>query len=563
MPPAGLYLDRSAWQTAKEAHRVRAVTWPEAQALPAFRMARHPEAAAEAFVAKQRASGRRVGLSGPRLAAALDHHGTPSDGWPALLALAPGAVGLLPAGIPAGFVDAEAVVIGADDVLPPRHGRLDPACLFDVALRLGDTVIHLDYGMARLDGIETVAAGQTADCLVLGFAGGARKLVPCAEMDRVWRYGASGQSVTLDRADGSSWRKRQGRVLASLDETAVTLVAQAQARATVRAPAIRPKRAEMERFVASFPFSPTPDQAACFADIAADLARPHPMDRLLCGDVGFGKTEAALRAAAAVALAGRQVAILAPTTVLVRQHLAVFRRRFASLGIEVAALSRLTRPADAHAIRAKLAQGNLRVVIGTQALAGRDIVFADLALVVIDEEQRFGTKAKTALTALRDQRHGVHALTLSATPIPRTLQGALAGLQTLSVLSTPPARRLPVRTTVEEYDEAVLRGRPGPRVRPRRPELLRLPPHRGPGPAEADARTAGARALGGGAARPHEAGRHGQRSGGFRRRSWRRAAVHRHHRGRDRHTPRQHDPGLAGRPFRPGPAAPVARPRRP
>ena len=216
--------------------------------------------------------------------------------------------------------------------------------------------------------------------------------------------------------------------------------------------------AAMERFIAGFAFTPTPDQAACFADIAADLARPHPMDRLLCGDVGFGKTEAALRAAAAVALAGRQVAIMAPTTVLVRQHLAVFRRRFAAIGIEVGALSRLTRAAEANAIRAGLADGSLRVVIGTQALAGRDVVFADLALVVIDEEQRFGTKAKTALTALRERRRGVHALTLTATPIPRTLQGALAGLQTLSVLTTPPARRLPVRTTVLAYDEAVLRA---------------------------------------------------------------------------------------------------------
>ena len=458
LPPDGLYLDVPAWAAAKNAHRASVIEWPEAELLPAFRAARLPRAAADAFIARQSAAGRRVGVSGARLAAALDHHGIGVDGWAALLALPAGGVGLLPGGISAGFAGDEAVVIGSDDVLPPRHGRLDHAGLFDVALRPGDTVIHLDYGMARLDGIETVEAGQVSDCLVLGFAGGARKLVPCAEMDRVWRYGASGQAVSLDRADGSSWRKRQGRVLASLDETAASLVAQRAAHARLRAPAIRPKRADMDRFAAGFPFDPTPDQAACFADIAADLARPHPMDRLLCGDVGFGKTEAALRAAAAVALAGRQVAILAPTTVLVRQHLATFRRRLQSVGIEVAALSRLTRTAEAHAIHAKLADGSLRVVIGTQALAGRDIVFADLALVVIDEEQRFGIKAKTALTALRERRRGVHALTLTATPIPRTLQGALAGLQTLSVLTTPPARRLPVRTTVLEYDEAVLRA---------------------------------------------------------------------------------------------------------
>ena len=394
LPPDGLYLDQAAWETAKSAHRASVVTWPETDLLPSFRTARLPESAAEAFIGRQSAKGGRIGLSGQRLAAALDHHGTAVEGWDALLALPPGSVGVLPAGISAGFAAPEATVIGADDVLPPLHGRADHAGLFDVALRPGDTVIHLDYGMARLDGIETVQAGQAADCLVLGFAGDARKLVPCAEMDRVWRYGASGQAVSLDRADGSSWRRRQGRVLSSLDETAASLVEQSRARARLRAPAIRPPRAAMERFTAGFPFTPTPDQAACFADIAADLARPHPMDRLLCGDVGFGKTEAALRAAAAVALAGRQVAILAPTTVLVRQHLAVFRRRLRAVGVEVEALSRLTRKADADKLRARLADGSLRVVIGTQALAAPGIAFADLALVVIDEEQRFGTKAR-------------------------------------------------------------------------------------------------------------------------------------------------------------------------
>ncbi len=340
-------------------------------------------------------------------------------------------------------------------MLPPRHGTADAPGLFDMALRPGDAVIHLDYGMARLDGLETVQAGQAADCLVLGFAGGARKLVPCAEMDRVWRYGAGAEGVRLDRADGSSWRKRQGRVLAALEQTAAGLVAQADARAARRAPAIRPPRRAMERFAAGFPFTPTPDQAQAFADVAADLTKPVPMDRLLCGDVGFGKTEAALRAAAAVALAGRQVAILAPTTVLVRQHLATFRRRLAAVGVEVAAVSRLTRAAEARDIRARLRRGTLRVVIGTQALAGKDTAFAELALVVVDEEQRFGTRAKAALAGLA---RGVHTLTLSATPIPRTLQGALAGLQSLSVLTTPPARRAPVRTTVLPLDEAVLRA---------------------------------------------------------------------------------------------------------
>ena len=452
-PPDGLYLDRPAWDGVTGTRQCQTVDWPEAASLPSFRADRHPETAAERFIADQVSRGRRVGLSGARLAQALDVAGPEAGGWAALLALPPGAVGILPPGIPRGFAAGEATIIGAEDVLPPRHGQADHTGLFDVALRPGDTVIHLDYGMARLDGIEAVQAGHAADCLVLGFAAGARKLVPCTEMDRVWRYGGA-QGVALDRADGSTWRRRQGRIVAALDRTAATLVEQAADRARLRAPALHPPRRAFDTFVAGFPFAPTPDQDSTFADIAADLARPHPMDRLLCGDVGFGKTEAALRAAAAAALAGHQVAILAPTTVLVRQHLSTFRRRFAPLGIEVASLSRLTGPAETRAVRERLADGSLRVVIGTQALASPDIAFAKLALVVIDEEQRFGTRAKTALTKFRS---GIHSLVLSATPIPRTLQGALAGLQSLSVLTTPPARRQPVRTTVLDFDEAVLR----------------------------------------------------------------------------------------------------------
>ncbi len=458
LPPDGLYLDAAGWQAARERHRVSELPWPEAGALPAFRDARDAAASAEAFIEAQTAAGKRVGLSGRRLAQALEVTTVPADGWAALLALPPGSIGLLPAGVARGFAADEAVVIGAGDVLPPPRSRTGHAGLFDVALGPGDAVIHLDYGMARLDGIETVAAGQAADCLLLGFAGDARKLVPCAEMDRVWRYGAGTDGVRLDRADGSSWRRRQGEVLKSLDETARILVQQAGEREAIGSIPIRPPRRAMDRFVAGFPFTPTPDQEAAFSAIATDLAGPRPMDRLLCGDVGFGKTEAALRAVAAVALSGRQAAVLAPTTVLVRQHLATFRRRFEAAGIEVAALSRLTKPAEARAIRARLADGSLRVVIGTQALAAPDLEFADLALVVTDEEQRFGTKAKTALAGMRQggADRGVHALTLTATPIPRTLQGALAGLQSLSVLSTPPARRQPVRTTVLPLDEAVL-----------------------------------------------------------------------------------------------------------
>ena len=214
-------------------------------------------------------------------------------------------------------------------------------------------------------------------------------------------------------------------------------------------------------------YAPTADQTAAIAAVLADLASGHPMDRLLCGDVGFGKTEVALRAATAVALTGGQVAVAGPTTVLVRQHLETFRRRLAPLRIRVAALSRLTPADEARQVRAGLADGGIGVVIGTQMLAGKDVRFAGLGLVVIDEEHRFGLRQKAMLRRLRQgkvgQRKmrqgkagvGVHALTLTATPIPRTLQGALGGLQDLSVLATPPAQRQPVRTVAMAFDPAV------------------------------------------------------------------------------------------------------------
>jgi transcription-repair coupling factor (superfamily II helicase) len=306
-----------------------------------------------------------------------------------------------------------------------------------------------------LRGLESVAAeGAVEDLLRLDYASDATLMVPVEEMVRVWRYGAAAEALSLDRLDGDAWQKRRVAVEAEIAASAQRLVGAMRERETAHAPKLVPPRAAYERFAAGFPYPETPDQLAAIEAALDDLASGRPMNRLVCGDVGFGKTEVALRAAAAAALAGKQVAVIAPTTVLVRQHVQTFERRFAGFGLKVAHLSRLVSPRAAKEVRAGLADGSVRIVIGTHALAGRSIRFEDLGLVVIDEEQRFGAAHKSRLQALaRD----AHVLTLTATPIPRTLQTALIGLQDLSVIATPPARRQPIRTFLTPFDEVTVR----------------------------------------------------------------------------------------------------------
>ncbi len=318
-------------------------------------------------------------------------------------------------------------------------------------LRIGDVIVHEDFGIGCIAGLETLP-GDAGDAIVLTYAKGARRLVPVMEADRIWRYGADADAVTLDALDGASWQKRRGAIDTAIAESARELAAIAAERDKLRVDSIEADIAAYERFAAGFPFTETPDQARAIAAARDDLAAGKPMDRLVIGDVGYGKTEVALRAAAIVALAGRQVAIAAPTTVLVRQHVETFRRRFAGTGIEVAGLSRLSDAAEKKRVKAGLADGSIGVVVGTQAVAGKGVEYRDLALVVIDEEQRFGAKDKAHLRELAD-----HVMTLSATPIPRTLQSALIGLQQLSVLATPPALRQPIRTAVADFDEVTVR----------------------------------------------------------------------------------------------------------
>lgn len=331
-------------------------------------------------------------------------------------------------------------------------------------IHIGDIVVHEDHGLARVAGIaampdvsdvaDVADSGGGGDAIKLTFAKDTIRLVPVSDLDRVWRYGADADGVALDTLDGASWHKRRAAIQREMDAAATKLVALAEERKGRTAPVLEPDTDAYERFCARFPFSETADQHRAIEAVRGDLVSGKPMQRLVVGDVGYGKTEVALRAAAVAALSGGQVALAAPTSVLARQHYETFRRRFSGTGIEVAMISRLTAAADKRRIQAGLKDGTIAVVVGTSAVTGKTIEYADLSLVIIDEEQRFGKKDKDRLQSLS----AGHVLALSATPIPRTLQSALLGIQDLSILATPPARRQPIRTRISELDPAMMRA---------------------------------------------------------------------------------------------------------
>ncbi len=287
----------------------------------------------------------------------------------------------------------------------------------------------------------------------LRYANDAKLLVPVDDIGKIWRYGSDAEAVTLDRLDGDAWLKRRAKAVEEIRASATRMIELAAARRAAVAPKLSPPSSRYERFVERFPYALTADQQAAVDSALSDLASGRAMQRLICGDVGFGKTEVALRAAAADAFSGKQVAIVAPTTVLVRQHLETFRRRFAGFDVDIAHLSRLVSDAQARAVKEGLADGTIGLVIGTHALVAKDVRFADLGLLVIDEEQKFGAKQKATLHA---KAKGAHVLTLSATPIPRTLQSALVGLQDLSVIATPPYLRQPTRTVVAAFQDRLV-----------------------------------------------------------------------------------------------------------
>ncbi len=323
------------------------------------------------------------------------------------------------------------------------------------ALTGGDLVVHVEHGIGRFEGLETLdVGGAPHDCLKVVYAGGDRLFVPVENIDVLTRFGGEDAVAELDKLGGVAWQARKAKARERIREIAKKLIRIAAERQLQQIEPVEPPDGLYEEFAARFPYPETDDQLGAIGDVIGDLGSGRPMDRLICGDVGFGKTEVAMRAAFLVAMSGRQVAIVAPTTLLARQHMQSFSERFKGLPVKVDWISRLVPAKQATEVRKSLSEGKLDMVIGTHALLSKSVQFRDLGLLIVDEEQHFGVKQKERLKELGSD---IHVLTLSATPIPRTLQMAMSGVREMSLIATPPVDRLAVRTFVLPYDPVVLR----------------------------------------------------------------------------------------------------------
>ncbi|MCU0983466.1 MAG: transcription-repair coupling factor [Acetobacteraceae bacterium] len=376
-------------------------------------------------------------------------------------ALAPGRVALAVLGLERGFVSDSLAVIAEQDILgerisrpPRRKKRADQFIAEATELGEGDLVVHMDHGIGRYDGLVTLTVnGAAHDCLKLLYEGGDKLFVPVENIEVLSRYG-EGEGVALDKLGGVSWQNRKARMKTRIRDMAAALLKVAAERRLRTATSVMPPEGLWDEFCARFPFAETDDQARAIADVLEDLASGRPMDRLVCGDVGFGKTEVALRAAFIAAMSGQQVAVVVPTTLLARQHVRIFTERFRGFPVRIGQLSRMVTAKEAAEVKRGLADGTINLVVGTHALLAKGVEFRDLGLVIVDEEQHFGVAHKERLKQLRAE---VHVLTLTATPIPRTLQLALTGVREMSIIATPPVDRLAVRTFILPFDPVVLR----------------------------------------------------------------------------------------------------------
>ena len=377
-----------------------------------------------------------------------------------LTGLRAGSVNLAVWPLEQGFTGAGLTVISEQDVLgdrlirPKRKTKRAENYLTEAqSLSPGDLIVHVDHGVGRYKGLETVTAmGAPHECISLEYAGGDRLFLPVENIELLSRYGH--EEGLLDKLGGGAWQAKKAKLKDRIRQIADKLIRIAAERELRHAPVMEPPGDMWEAFCARFPYEETDDQLSAIGDVIEDLERGRPMDRLVVGDVGFGKTEVAMRAAFVAAASGMQVALIAPTTLLARQHAKTFADRFRGFPINVRQLSRFVPAKQASDTRKGLTDGSVDICIGTHALLAKSIRFQNLGLLIIDEEQRFGVSHKERL---KDMRSEVHVLTLSATPIPRTLQMSLSGVRDLSLIGTPPVDRLAIRTYVSEFDAVTIR----------------------------------------------------------------------------------------------------------
>jgi transcription-repair coupling factor (superfamily II helicase) len=487
LPPERLYLGESEWKERLEVSALARLTpfaVPEAGAVDVGARtgrnfaAERAEPGANVFEAVSvhvlalQATGKRVAVAlwsdgaRDRMSHVLADHKldnlAPAGSWPQVLALPKPTVALAVLGIESGFETEDAAIISEQDILGdrlvrPRRAarRADNFIAEATSLAPGDLVVHVDHGIGRFEGLQPIeAAGAPHDCLEIHYAEGAKLYLPVENVDLLSRYGSEETAVDLDRLGGGNWQARKARMKSRIREIAGELIKIAAERQLRDAPRLTVGPGAYDEFCAGFPYEETDDQLSAIEATVKDLGSGRPMDRLICGDVGFGKTEVALRAAFIAAIGGKQVAIVVPTTLLARQHFKTFSDRFRGFPVNVAQASRLVPAAELSKVRSGLADGSVDIVIGTHALLGKNIKFRDLALLVVDEEQHFGVAHKEKLKMLRAE---VHVLTLTATPIPRTLQLALTGVRDLSIIASPPVDRLAVRTFVSPFDPITVR----------------------------------------------------------------------------------------------------------
>ncbi|MEQ1715663.1 MAG: DEAD/DEAH box helicase, partial [Hyphomicrobium sp.] len=489
VPPDRMYLDGASWAKALDGRALTRLTpFEDPGSANVYAMkgrqgrtfaAERADPDANVFdavvrhIAKLHDTNRRVIIAAwstgarERLMSLLHDHGltdtAKTESFTEVLSLKPAMTAFAVLGLEEGFETPEFAVIAEQDMLGDRlvRQRKKARKAADVlteatSLSIGDLVVHADHGIGRFCGLQTITAlGAPHDCLELHYAGGDKLFLPVENIELLSRYGSSDEGDgQLDRLGGLAWQSRKARLKKRLREIANELIKIAALRQLREAPAVFPPAGAFEEFVARFPYEETEDQATSIDAVLDDLGSGRPMDRLVCGDVGFGKTEVALRAAFVAALNGMQVAVVVPTTLLARQHFRTFSERFKGLPVKVAQASRMVAAKDLIEVKAGLKSGVIDIVVGTHALLGKQIDFARLGLLIIDEEQHFGVNHKERLKKLRED---VHVLTLSATPIPRTLQLALTGVRELSLITTPPVDRLAVRTYISPFDPVILK----------------------------------------------------------------------------------------------------------